>query len=385
MLNVGIIGIGNTGNQVAALASSELKIDVMAINSSDKDLETIPSSVPKKIISDSKGESQGQGAGKNRSLAKKYLKKTIMSFLQAEDVVNFISSLDILFIVSSTGGGTGSGTAPLMTSIINSTFRDVKTILVGVLPVNKEALSAHVNTLEYLDELYKSLPDQTYMLYDNDKLADIPSYQMMDRVNSEIVKDIDVLRCTYNLTTRFDSIDEQDCLRLTSFAGRIIVSRLMDIKEKDCDNKSIEDMLIENIKKNCHVEAQRDKKVTASGIITNLSDVLTESFDNHIPKVREFMGDPIHDFNHIYINSDRKMPNNVFLIMSGLTPINDKIRKISDRIDEINEKQKQLEEENLLDSVGVSDLSKKVAGTDTKSDDGQTEVNLQDLFDQFNA
>ena len=118
-----------------------------------------------------------------------------------------IVDLDVVFIVSSTGGGTGSGTAPLMADIIGKTFADVKTILVGVLPVNNEALSAHSNTLEYLEELYGKLSNQTYMLYDNDKLADIPSYKMMEQVNLEIVKDIDVLRCQYNLTTRFDSID----------------------------------------------------------------------------------------------------------------------------------------------------------------------------------
>lgn len=379
MLNVGIIGMGNTGNQVAALAQKELNIPVLAINSSAKDLETVPDCVPKKLISSSDGLSQG--AGKNRNLAKSYLKDSIMEFLCSEDVKSFINNLDILFIISSTGGGTGSGTAPVMTNIIQSTFADVKVIMVGVLPVNNEALSAHVNTLEYLNELYTSLENQTYMLYDNDSLSNIPSYQMMEKVNSEIVKDIDVIRCQYNLTTRFDSIDEQDMMRLVSFPGRIIISRIEDISEKDCDSKSIEDMLIENIKKNCHVEAQRDKKVTASGIITNLSSSLSESFDNHIPKVREFIGDPVHDFNHIYINPDRKLPNNIFLILSGLTPINDKIHRISDRVDEIEKKQKALEEENALNEIDMGKLSGKVADED-KATPAST-VDLQSIFNKF--
>ena len=68
MLDVAVIGIGNTGNQVASLAQDRLKIPVLAINSSAKDLETVPSSVPKKLISSADGLSQG--AGKNRALAK---------------------------------------------------------------------------------------------------------------------------------------------------------------------------------------------------------------------------------------------------------------------------------------------------------------------------
>lgn len=381
MLKIGIVGIGNTGNQVASLAQDRLKIPVLAINSSAKDLETVPSSVPKKLISSADGLSQG--AGKNRALAKSYLKDSIMAFLSSEDVQTFINALDVLFIVSSTGGGTGSGTAPLMANIIQSTFVDVKVILIGVLPVNNEALSAHVNTLEYLNELYSQLTNQTYMLYDNDRLASLPSYQMMEKVNEEIVSDIDVIRCTYNMTTRFDSIDEQDMMRLISFPGRIVVARLQKIAEKDLDNVSIEDKLIDVIKKNCHVEAQRDKKVTASGIITNLSSTISETFDNHVPKVREFIGDPIHDFNHIYINEDRKLPNNVFLVLSGLTPVNDKIHKISDRVDEIQEKQKALEEENALNEIELSKLSGTVASKDSKSSDNVSAVDLKSIFDKF--
>ena len=384
MLSVGIIGIGNTGNQIAALAMKKLNIPVIAINSSQKDLETVPDGVPRRLIGGDNGISQG--AGKNRGLAKSYLKKSIMSFLKEEKVQEFMFSLDVLFVVSSTGGGTGSGTAPLFTGIINSTFSDLKTILVGVCPVNSEALSAHVNTLEYFDEMYKSLPKQTYMLYDNDKLADLPSYQIMEKVNEEVVEDIDVLRCKYNLTTRYDSIDEEDMKRLISFPGRIMVCRLENLKEKDCENVSIEDMLITNIKRNCHVESQRDKKVIASGIITNLSDTLTESFDNHLPKVREFVGEPIHDFNHIYINQERSLPNNVFLILSGLTAVNDKIHKIDDRVKEIQEKEKEMEE-NAMNEIEIASLSQAVSSNDInlhKSEDAK-EIDLNDVFAQFGA
>ncbi len=381
MLNVGIIGLGNTGNQVATLAQKELKIPVLAINSSAKDLETVPDDVPKKIISSASGHSQG--AGKNRSLAKSYLKDSIMKFISSEDITGFMKKLDVVFIISSTGGGTGSGTAPLMANIIQSMYTSTKVILVGVLPVNNEALSAHVNTLEYLNELYTILTDQTYMLYDNDCYADLPSWQMMEKVNTEIVRDIDVIRCMYNYTTKFDSIDEQDMLRLISFPGRIMVTRLEKIAEKDCDNKTIEDMLISSIKSNAHVEAQRDKTITASGIIVNLSETLISTFDNHIPKVREFMGDPIHDFNHIYVNTDRSLPNNVYLILSGLTPVNDKMHKISDRVNEIEEKQKSHAEDNALGEIDMDKLSNKIADVPNKKSDGETTVDLKSIFGKF--
>lgn len=381
MLNVGVIGLGNTGNQIAALAAEELKIPAMAINSSEKDLETIANKIPKILISDTEGSSKG--AGKNRALAKTYLKDSILSIISKEDVQKFISELNVLFLVSSTGGGTGSGTALLMANILSSMFVDTHVIVVGILPVMSEALSAHVNSLEYLNELYSNLENQTYMLYDNDSLYNIPSYKMMDTINREVVKDIDVLRCTFNYTTKYDSIDEQDMKRLISFPGRIMVTRLEDLKERDLDKSSIEDLLISKIKNTNHVELQRDRKVTATGIIVNLSEQVFSDFDNHIPAVREFIGDPDHDFNHLAINDDRKMPNNVFLIMSGMSQVNDRIQKISDRIEEIEQKQKIREEESQLDTLGINELSQKISAKDAKKTVDVEQVDLSNIFSKF--
>ena len=381
MLTVGVIGLGNTGNQIAALAAEELKIPAMAINSSEKDLETIANKIPKILISDTEGSSKG--AGKNRSLAKSYLKDSILSIISKEDVQSFISDLNVLFLVSSTGGGTGSGTALLMANIISSMFVDTHVIVVGILPVMSEALSSHVNSLEYLNELYGNLENQTYMLYDNDSLYNIPSYKMMDTINREVVRDIDVLRCTYNYTTKYDSIDEQDMKRLISFPGRIMVTRLEDLKERDLDKSSIEDLLISKIKNTNHVELQRDRKVTATGIIVNLSEQVFNDFDNHIPAVREFIGDPDHDFNHLAINEDRKMPNKVFLIMSGMSQVNDRIQKISDRIEEIEEKQKIREEENQLETLGITELSQKISSKDAKKTLDTDKVDLANIFSKF--
>lgn len=381
MLNVGVIGLGNTGNQIAALAAEELKIPAMAINSSEKDLETIANKIPKILISDTEGASKG--AGKNRALAKSYLKDSILSIISKEDVQTFISDLNVLFLVSSTGGGTGSGTALLMANIISSMFVDTHVIIVGILPVMSEALSAHVNSLEYLNELYGNLENQTYMLYDNDSLYNIPSYKMMDTINREVVKDIDVLRCTFNYTTKYDSIDEQDMKRLISFPGRIMVTRLEDLKERDLDKSSIEDLLISKIKNTNHVELQRDRKITATGIIVNLSEQVFNDFDNHIPAVREFIGDPDHDFNHLAINEDRKMPNNVFLIMSGMSQVNDRIQKISDRIEEIEKRQKIREEESQLDTLGITELSQKISSKDAKKTLDTDKIDLANIFSKF--
>jgi len=211
----------------------------------------------------------------------------------------------------------------------------------------------------------------------------MPSYKMMNLVNEEVVKDINVLRCTYNYTTKYDSIDEEDMRRLISFPGRILIARLEDIKERDLDRDTIEDLLIKKIKSNAHTEIQRDQKVIATGIIANLSEAVFSEFDNHIEKVRDFIGDPDHDFNHLYVNEERKMPNNVFLIIGGLSVVNDRITKISDRIEEIEQKQKIREEENTLNDLGVNELSKKVSSKDKSKKTTADNVDIASIFSKF--
>ena len=377
MLNVGIIGIGNAGNQVAVLANQRLGIDVLAINSSETDLENVPDNIPKKLIR-SKNEN---GSGKDRDTAKEYLSSSISSLLTDKDIQTMLMKLDVVYVVSSTGGGTGSGTAPSMCAVLNETFPDIKTILVGILPVNGDALSSHVNTLQYLEELYNVLGDQTYMLYDNDTYSGLSSPVILNNINNEIVSDIEVMRGFYNHTTKYDSIDSKDNLRLLSFPGRVVVARVEGVKEKDVESISIEDLIIDNIKKNSHVESQRDKRCLGSGVIVNLSKTLMDQFNDDVPKVKEFMGEAIHAFKHVSENEDRKMDNNAFMIFSGLSPINDKIDKIKDRIDELEEKQKIVEAENSLDSDRLKSLSSKISTNASKT--VPDKVDVASILDRF--
>lgn len=373
MLKTGIIGIGNAGSQVAALCKERLQIEALAINSSERDLQTLPANLNKILIGDSKG------AGKERLEAKNFLKDSIMNIIK-DDKLTEVFDNEVVFIVSSTGGGTGSGTSILFSNIISEVYPKTKVIIVGILPTLKEALSTQLNTIEYLKELYETMNDATYMLYDNDKLAKLPSPQMMEKINNVIVDDISVIMGTYQLPTKFSSIDEKDMSNILSTKGRITIVSLKDIKEKDIDETTLEDLIIEQFKINAHCEIQRDKIVNRTGVITNLSDRLNDRFDSHIPKVQEFIGSPVEEFEHIVINSDRHMTNNIFVICSGLTAINDRIRKINDRIDEIEEAQKQQEEDNELNGVDFESLSKKIT---RKQVDEDGNVDIKSIFDKY--
>ena len=390
MLNVGIIGIGNAGNQVCAYCAKKYPdIPLIAINCSANDMMTIPNSIRKISIGD------GKGAGKNRNDAKKFLENSIMEFLSDEDIKEVLKSLDVVFIVSSTGGGTGSGISLLLADIINQVYRNTSTpvfpITVGILPTVGESLESQVNTLDYLTELYEELDDEpTYMLYDNDKFSKESSViKALEKVNEKIVEDINILRGYYNIPTPYNSIDERDTLTIITTPGRLVVGSVYDVNDKDCtDELSLEDMLVSDIKKNAHAELQLDGIINRAGFIANLSETLVGTVNTDYPTLQKAFGVPVGTFEHIAINPDRKLPNNVFWFIAGLTAINDRIIKIKDRIEQIDSAQKKKADELELDRDALKSIQAKrvyrqknpIAAAKAESDKS---IDITSIFNKF--
>ena len=373
MLNVGIIGIGNAGSQVAATAIKQ-NIDAVVINSSENDLSTISNSIIKFPLGDLRG------AGKNRTEAKKFLKESIKKILEEENFQKFMDAKDVVFITSSTGGGTGSGIAPILTQILKKSFPESYVIMIGILPTLDEAYSTQINTIDYLQELYKKVEAPTYMLYDNDKMKDLPSHIMMERINQSIVDDILVMQGTYNYTTKYSSIDEKDMSMILSTTGRLVVASYTNIKEKDLDTCSIDAKIEQLLKNGTHAELQLDKVIKRSGVIANLSENMSRNFDDHLTKLQQFIGAPVEEFSHISINEDKTMLNNVFFIGAGLSQINDRIEKINERIAEIESLQDIGNDDNDVFTVDVKAANDKRDYKNTKIED---RVNVSSIFDDF--
>lgn len=374
MLTVGIVGIGNAGSQVVALAAKE-NIEGVVINTSENDLSTISEDILKFPLGDLKG------AGKNRKEAKVFFKDSAKKILGEEKFMKFFTDKDVVFIVSSTGGGTGSGISPVLTQIIKKSFPDTNIILVGILPTLEEAYSTQVNTLEYIKELYDKLDKPTYMLYDNDRFKKMKTLPMMEGINKAIVNDINILMGKHNHTTKYSSIDEKDMSMIISTTGRIVVSSYTDIKEKDLDNASIDEVLVKNLKNSAHSEIQLDKKVKRFGIIANLSESMTQKFDDNIPAVQEVIGSPVEEFRHISINTDKSLPNNVFLIAAGLSPIVDRIEKINERIQEIESLEK--EEDDMESALSAIDINAANGKREYKTNGPVEPVNVVGILDDF--
>lgn len=372
MLQVGVIGCGNAGNQTVSASYAKYKdIPVLAINCSEKDLSTVDKNILQKVVGD------GKGAGKNRTESKKFLAQGVSDLVSDEDILAFMEGLDIVFIVSSTGGGTGSGMSLMLAKILSKGFPKVFPIPVGILPSINEALSTQTNAIEYLSELYTLLDNPTYMLYDNERGSSVgmPTSKMMEAVNDQIVEDINILRGYYNTLTKYTSIDEKDAKVLITTPGRLVVASLFNLVDRMLETRGVEDMLCDFIKANgFHAPIQRDRIVKRTGIVVNMYTDLLNEFDSSMPKVQSLIGSAIEGFEHLSETDNRKLPNNVFLIMAGLSKINDRISVINERIREITEAQNRMEDEDELDTSLVRAVNSKreyrddSLGTNVKAD-----------------
>ena len=372
MIKICTIGIGNCGNQISDLAMTMYQIPGIAINSSQNDLINIKN-ITKIILGDQKG------SGKSRDEAKKFVKMHVRTLLEQEKFVNHISDHDIVFIISSIGGGTGSGMAPIVTDVLSRKFPDKKFILIGVYPPIGESLAAQQNSLDYLKEVHSFLPNVSYMAYDNNKFSNLPTPEMMQKINKEIVESIVVFRGDYFYATPYNSIDEKDLMNIVDAPGRLAVYILNNIKEKDFDNITIENGII-NIIKNVsgNVELDRDKIVKKIGCVTNLNSKMNSMIDPNYSKIKELIGEPIEAFEHTYIAGDDET-NRFILILSGLSVPDDRLTKMVQRIESGLEELANVKESSVLGTMET----KRIKELRTQTMKSSSEFDIDDLFDKY--
>ena len=131
-------------------------------------------------------------------------------------------------------------------------------------------------------------------------------------------------------------------------------------------------------------DLQRDRDIVSRGVISNLNESLTKKFNFNMPKITEVLGEPIESFQHVYVNTEAGEPNNLFVILGGLSAPNDRLQKTLERAAEIREMHEaKSKKPNIFDDHDISgsnSLRQKALNPDT-FDDGKTSDD--DIFSRF--
>ncbi len=226
--SIKVIGCGGGGNNTINRIS-EIGItgaETIAINTDAQDL--LYTTADKKILI-GKELTKGLGAGANPKIGEEAARET------EHDIKNHLQGSDMVFITCGLGGGTGTGSAPVVAEIA----KKLGSLTVGVvtLPFTMEGQRRYQNAIAGLEKL-ESLVD-TLIVIPNDKLLelapDLPlhtAFKVADEILTNAVKGIAELVTKAGLV----NLDFAD-IRAVMTGGGVA---LIGVGESDTENRAIE-------------------------------------------------------------------------------------------------------------------------------------------------
>lgn len=314
-----VIGIGAAGNK-AAINVVENKIismdDVMLINSTLKD-----------IPADYKGlkiEYKGAygGCGKERKLAKELVEDNIMNdtiplaeFLHVDDPTK---KAELVVIVTSTEGGTGSGSCVFLGNYIQNVF-GIQVHMFGFIGFKSDIRGLR-NTIEWFQELEE---DFAVECIDNSKF--LPEcrdnkIKAEKAANAEFGKKLGILMGN-PLRDSDHNIDPKDLQKLDTTHGFMCIesTNFEKIKNKE----QFESMVIEMIDNSKSLDAVITNGKTA--VIINIAESSTD-FISYEDIIAERYG--VSYENYLHIQHEADMPEFIAIIIAGAKMPVEEVQKI---------------------------------------------------------
>ena len=190
-----IVGTGGGGNNTVSrlLEVGISEVDVIAVNTDAQDL--LYAKADYKVLI-GKNITNGLGAGSDPQKGEDSAKETI------EELEEVLSGSDMVFITCGLGGGTGTGSAPVIADI--SKRSGALTIAVVTLPFSDEGVIRWENARKGLEQLQKNV--DTVIVVQNDLLLDLvpdmsltEAFKFADEILVNAVKGITELVTTKGL------------------------------------------------------------------------------------------------------------------------------------------------------------------------------------------
>lgn len=378
-----IIGIGNAGSQVAAVVNDIDKPEVRCflINSSEKDLDdnVVNKDIPAFIIGNHRG------AGRDRGTAKEFLKDSLATLFVTNEFIVPLNESDIIFVIASTAGGTGSGCGPMLVNRIQRMYPDKTVIFYGILPKHSESPQAQMNTLECLKEVTNTKFPMTYMLADLHTYENETSDIAYKKINNYIVETLKVLFGDYMNKSPYGMIDENDLLTIISETGYMAVYHIPNLNQTDIEHRTTQSILIDEISHGSAAHIQADKHVMKMGVIINTpSSAEDPSKNSNFEELEAYTGVPLDVFVNYAISIGSR--GSMSLIMSGCSKPMDRITectRIADKAralfenEDTDEVKDELEMLDFMSARNNSNITSKTRGKTYKN----TSFNVTDFSD----
>jgi cell division GTPase FtsZ len=359
-LNVFVIGVGNAGNQTIVFGKKE-GMNVFAINSSIKDLsdQIVDETIPSFIVGN-----EARGSGKNVEKGKALFKENGRDLFQVDTFIDSCQAADVIVVVSATGGGTGPSVSPEICRILTKMFPKKIVMYHGITPKNSDSNIAFSNTAYCLNEI-KNL-NIPYMLTDLEYFSDDANDTAFIKADKHVIECIKAVSGMYLNMSSSQMIDENDLKTIISEPGYLATYAVNGITSSMLEKKSMQSMLIEQIRKGPAMMIQKDGISMQMGVIINCPDDLSEvSRTGNYQEIFDFVGhrpkNGIFENYGVTNGTDGQM----IVILSGMTyPVN----RISYYIDTVKE------QEEFLKKRKDIDISEDVAVVTSLVSNGQDKL-----------
>ncbi len=211
-----VIGAGGGGgNAVARMITEKVHgVEFITVNTDAQALYHNPAA---KKITIGRGTTRGLGAGANPDIGKKAAEESL------EEIKAALEGTDMLFITAGLGGGTGSGTVPVIADAARS--MGILTVAVVTRPFSFEGFKRRKQSEEALENLRSKV--DTLITIPNDKILSLidkttpltEAFQVVDEVLKHAIEGISTLITVHGLI----NVDFADVKAIMQDAGTALM------------------------------------------------------------------------------------------------------------------------------------------------------------------
>ena len=218
-----IIGLGNCGSEIVKCITKRESLNDVKLYAIDSVSANVDANYVNRVHVIPIQSDEKQGSGRNRERGAEMYKFHEKADDFAQMYQDAIDSKSPVIVITSSSGGTGSGsTIPVCDALVK---RGVQVIPIIITPDMSEPDAYHLNT----NDLFAELADIT----DADGDSGVPTYTVFqnpkgsvnyDPINQDVVNLIEIILGVRNESTTRDSIDESDLDTILKTPGRFIAT-----------------------------------------------------------------------------------------------------------------------------------------------------------------
>ncbi|MFS1518521.1 cell division protein FtsZ [Bacillus sp. SCS-151] len=325
---ISVIGVGQAGGNMADEFAKQ-NIPALAINYSERDLKSLEHVSKKlKLVG-------SEGVGKVRENAIKLMNDNWESTIEFIRQSISTLSIEVVFVIFSTGGGSGSGVSPLILEMLTNELPEKVFVACPIIPDKSEAVINQINTVNTTKEIYTQdlciIPIDNEQAKENFKL--ISKNRIYNKVNTQFVDLLSSIVSYTKKSSKYGVLDRKDLKQIFSTKGICILSKsdIAEISDTNLTSEGVTNAIQYQWKKNIFSPIDYNQVIRA-GVIYDGQEALMDYLP--IEKIYNVFknGIPVDLFEGYYTEQERN--GTVYTILGGLPWINARLNEISKLIEE---------------------------------------------------